>query len=65
MALFSVQCTCYDRTVLVQFVSMWKGKFARDVWCENVRTKDKKRLWRRKEAAEPFPYPWKEQERAA
>ena len=32
-----------------------------DVWCENVRTKDKKRLWRRKDVTEPFPYPWREQ----
>ena len=50
-------------TVLVcsQFIDQWKKNYASEIWCENVRTKEKKRLWRRKNSTQPFAYPWKEQ----
>jgi hypothetical protein len=44
----------------MQYVTKWKKERANEIWCENVRTKDKKKLWRRKDISEPFPYPWKE-----
>ena len=44
----------------MQYVTKWKKERANEIWCENVRTKDKKKLWRRKDVSEPFPYPWKE-----
>lgn len=43
-----------------QFVEAWRAEHADDVWCENVRTKDKKKLWRKKNSnSTPFAYPWK------
>ena len=45
---------------LSQYVTKWKKEHAGEIWCENVRTKEKKKLWRRKDVTEPFPYPWKE-----
>jgi len=47
--------------VYSQFIDQWKKRYASEVWCENVRTKEKKRLWRRKDSTQPFAYPWKEQ----
>lgn len=43
-----------------KFIAQWKSQYATELWCENVRTKDKKKLWRRKDRPEPFAYPWKE-----
>lgn len=45
---------------MLQFVREWKRQYSEDVWCENVRTKEKRKLWRRKDSPEPLPYPWKE-----
>ena len=45
---------------VMQFISKWKKEHAGEIWCENVRTKEKKKLWRRKNVSEPFSYPWKE-----
>ncbi|XP_065913477.1 mitochondrial genome maintenance protein mgm101 homolog [Dysidea avara] len=44
-----------------QFIDQWKAEHAEDVWCENVRTKERKRLWRKKKNTQSFPYPWKQQ----
>jgi len=41
-------------------VKNWKQEYAEDVWCENVRTKEKKKLWKKLSSKEVFPYPWKE-----
>ncbi|XP_032226483.2 mitochondrial genome maintenance protein MGM101 isoform X1 [Nematostella vectensis] len=45
-----------------QFIIAWKNKFAVSPWCENVRTKEKKKLWRKKDRkpTDAFSYPWKE-----
>ncbi|CAI8009253.1 Mitochondrial genome maintenance protein mgm101 homolog [Geodia barretti] len=43
-----------------QFVSKWKKQYSEEAWCENVRNKEKKRLWRKASSGETFPYPWKE-----
>lgn len=43
-----------------RFIKDWKKKYAEEVWCENVRTKDRKKLWRKKGVGDLFPYPWKE-----
>ncbi|CAH3161032.1 unnamed protein product [Porites lobata] len=45
-----------------QFIIQWKDKFALSAWCENVRTREKKKLWRRKDrkTTDAFQYPWKE-----
>jgi hypothetical protein len=40
------------------FISEWKKKHALAVFCTNQKTKEKKRLWRRKDRE--FDYPWKE-----
>jgi len=47
---------------LFQFIIQWKDKFALSAWCENVRNREKKKLWRRKDrkATDAFQYPWKE-----
>lgn len=42
------------------FILEWKEKYAISVWCENQKTKERKRLWRRKDR-KAFDYPWKEQ----
>lgn len=42
-----------------EFITKWKEKYAVDVWCENLKTKEKRKLWRRKDRP-TFPYPWKE-----
>ncbi|XP_062501474.1 uncharacterized protein LOC134178612 [Corticium candelabrum] len=42
-----------------QFVAKWKAANAAEVWCENVRTKERRKLWRRKDSDDVFPYPWK------
>ena len=46
----------------VQFVIDWKEKYAVSSWCENVRTREKKKLWRRKDRkpTDAFQYPWRE-----
>jgi hypothetical protein len=41
-------------------VSWWKSENAVNVWCENHRTKEKKKLWKKKSSNEQFAYPWKE-----
>ncbi len=45
------------------FIDVWRGKYAVEVWCENIgRGRDagkKKRLWRKRDQA-PLDYPWKE-----
>ena len=46
--------------LVFQYVADWKYRNAVEVWCENVRTKDKKKLWKKKKSREQFPYPWKE-----
>ena len=38
----------------------WKKQHAEEVWCENQRSKEKKRLWRKRLSGEAFHYPWKE-----
>jgi hypothetical protein len=43
-----------------QFVSKWKKQYTEEIWCENARNKEKKRLWRKANSGETFPYPWKE-----
>lgn len=43
-----------------QFIHAWKKKYADEVWCQNLRTKEKKKLWRKKNSTESFAYPWKE-----
>ena len=45
-----------------QFIIEWKEKYAASAWCENVRTREKKKLWRRKDrkSTDAFQYPWKE-----
>ncbi|KAJ7381517.1 hypothetical protein OS493_001665 [Desmophyllum pertusum] len=45
-----------------QFIIQWKDTYAMNTWCENVRTRDKKKLWRRKDrkSTDAFQYPWKE-----
>lgn len=45
-----------------QFIIEWKEKYALNTWCENVRTREKKKLWRRKDrkSTDAFQYPWKE-----
>ena len=45
-----------------QFIIKWKEEFAVSVWCENVRTKERKKMWRRKDRkpTDAFFYPWKE-----
>ncbi len=30
-----------------------------EIWCENIRTKEKKKLWKKKNRTESFGYPWK------
>eukprot|EP00300_Choanocystis_sp_HF-7_P041528 c8291_g1_i1.p1 GENE.c8291_g1_i1~~c8291_g1_i1.p1 ORF type:complete len:215 (+),score=49.24 c8291_g1_i1:39-683(+) len=42
-----------------EFIDKFRTTYCVGVWCENTRTKDKKRLWRRKDRP-PFSYPWKE-----
>jgi hypothetical protein len=42
-----------------QFVTKWKAEYAQEVWCENVRTKERRKLWQRKGLNGLFPYPWK------
>ena len=49
---------CYCNVVL-QFVEEWKANYASEVWCENVRSKEKKKLWKKKGSRDLFPYPWK------
>ena len=43
-----------------QFIKQWKSKYGDELWCENVRNRERKKLWRRKDLSDPFPYPWKE-----
>lgn len=45
-----------------QFIIYWKEKFAVSAWCENARTREKKKLWRRQDRkpTDAFQYPWKE-----
>ena len=43
-----------------RFIKQWKAKYAEELWCENVRNKERKKLWRRKDSADPFPFPWRE-----
>lgn len=45
-----------------QFIIEWKEKYAVSTWCENIRTREKKKLWRRKDRKPTiaFQYPWKE-----
>lgn len=43
-----------------QYVTKWKKQHAEEVWCENARNKEKKRLWRKANSGESFSYPWKE-----
>jgi hypothetical protein len=45
---------------ILQFVSKWKKQYTEEIWCENARNKEKKRLWRKANSGETFPYPWKE-----
>jgi hypothetical protein len=40
------------------FIYEWKKKSTSTVFCTHQRTKEKKRLWRRKDRE--FDYPWKE-----
>ena len=49
-------------TYSFQFIIQWKDTYAMNTWCENVRTRDKKKLWRRKDrkSTDAFQYPWKE-----
>ena len=58
----SAHCTCIYVAVsqIHQFISTWKKRHAEEVWCQNLRTKEKKKLWRKKSNREPFAYPWKE-----
>ncbi|XP_065827574.1 mitochondrial genome maintenance protein mgm101 homolog isoform X2 [Oscarella lobularis] len=42
-----------------QFVLEWKAKNSEEVWCENQRSKERRKLWRRKGSNHMFPYPWK------
>jgi len=41
------------------FINEWRNQHAIKVWCENVKTGQKRILWRRKDR-EPFTYPWRE-----
>ncbi|KAK3747038.1 hypothetical protein QZH41_017816 [Actinostola sp. cb2023] len=45
-----------------QFIIKWKEKYAVVTWCENVKNKEKKKMWRRKDrkSTDAFFYPWKE-----
>ncbi|XP_031561506.1 mitochondrial genome maintenance protein MGM101-like [Actinia tenebrosa] len=45
-----------------QFIIKWKEKYSISTWCENVKTKEKKKMWRRKDRkpTDAFFYPWKE-----
>ena len=47
----------------LQFVSHWKEQYAVDIWCQNERTREKKKLWRKANSKDAFPYPWKEMKR--
>jgi hypothetical protein len=38
------------------FIRKWKAKNAVEVWATDVRTKQKRRLWRRKEEKLSYPY---------
>lgn len=42
-----------------KFLSEWRSEYAADIWCENIRSKEKKKLWKKKGSRELFPYPWK------
>uniref|UniRef100_A0A1X7T6X7 Mitochondrial genome maintenance protein MGM101 n=2 Tax=Amphimedon queenslandica TaxID=400682 RepID=A0A1X7T6X7_AMPQE len=41
-----------------KFVSQWKDKYAVEVWCQNQRTKEKKKFWVKKNSKQQFSYPW-------
>ena len=42
-----------------QFVAKWKAVYAQELWCENIRTKERRKLWHRKDSDGLFSYPWK------
>lgn len=50
------QCCC----CCFQFLSEWRAGYASEVWCENVRSKEKKKLWKKKGSLNQFPYPWRD-----
>eukprot|EP01100_Stratorugosa_tubuloviscum_P015099 TRINITY_DN8481_c0_g1_i1.p1 TRINITY_DN8481_c0_g1~~TRINITY_DN8481_c0_g1_i1.p1 ORF type:complete len:263 (-),score=106.26 TRINITY_DN8481_c0_g1_i1:55-843(-) len=41
------------------FINRWKSKYAEAIWCEHYKTKEKKKLWKRKDRL-LSEYPWKE-----
>lgn len=59
---FNIHYFVNTGTHVFQFVIQWKEKFAVSAWCENARTREKKKLWRRKDRkpTDAFQYPWKE-----
>jgi hypothetical protein len=41
----------------IQYIMEWKQKHAVEVWCEHATTKQRKKLWRRKDRP-AIAYPW-------
>ena len=62
MSAFSIKINVTINCIYFQFIIKWKEKYAVVTWCENVKNKEKKKMWRRKDrkSTDAFFYPWKE-----